>query len=102
MEQQLLLISSLSISDLVSAPWASASIFGGSDNCSGANGVRIRLVPKDLEINQPVQMAKVLKTLKGIHSAFNIDQSDCARRSSKRSWLTSVLKQVTRNPLENN
>jgi catalase-peroxidase len=56
--------------------WASASTFRGSDKRGGANGARIRLAPqKDWEVNQPAQLAKVLKTLEGIQSAFNSAQS---------------------------
>jgi len=71
-----ILASGLSISDLVSTAWASASTFRGSDKRGGANGARIRLAPqKDWEANQPAQLAKVLKTLEGIQSAFNGAQS---------------------------
>jgi len=64
--------SGLSISELVSTAWASASTFRGSDKRGGANGARIRLAPqKDWEINHPAQLAKVLKTLKDIQSEFN-------------------------------
>jgi catalase-peroxidase len=64
--------SSLSVSQLVSTAWASASTFRGSDMRGGANGARIRLAPqKDWEVNQPKQLAKVLKTLEGIQGAFN-------------------------------
>src|SRR5271154_993868 len=71
-----ILASGLSVSQLVSAAWASASTFRGSDKRGGANGARIRLAPqKDWEINQPTQLAKVLKTLEGIQSAFNSAQS---------------------------
>ena len=64
--------SGLSVSQLVSTAWASASTFRGSDKRGGANGARIRLAPqKDWEVNQPKQLAKVLKTLTGIQSAFN-------------------------------
>jgi catalase-peroxidase len=67
----------LSVSELVSTAWASASTFRGSDKRGGANGARIRLAPqKDWEVNQPAQLAKVLKTLEGIQSAFNSAQSD--------------------------
>jgi len=66
------LASGLSVSQLVSTAWASASTFRGSDKRGGANGARIRLAPqKDWEVNQPKQLAKVLKTLEGIQSAFN-------------------------------
>jgi catalase-peroxidase len=67
-----ILASGLSVSELVSTAWASASTFRGSDKRGGANGSRIRLAPqKDWEVNQPAQLAKVLKTLEGIQSAFN-------------------------------
>jgi len=68
--------SGLSISQLVSTAWASASTFRGSDKRGGANGARIRLAPqKDWEVNQPVQLASVLQTLEGIQSEFNSAQS---------------------------
>jgi catalase-peroxidase len=71
-----ILASGLSVSELVSTAWASASTFRGSDKRGGANGARIRLAPqKDWDVNQPVQLAKVLKTLEGIQSAFNSAQS---------------------------
>jgi catalase-peroxidase len=67
-----ILTSGLSISQLVSTAWASASTFRGSDKRGGANGARIRLSPqKDWEVNQPKQLAKVLKALAGIQSVFN-------------------------------
>jgi catalase-peroxidase len=72
-----ILASGLSVSELVSTAWAAASTFRGSDKRGGANGARIRLAPqKDWEVNQPPQLAKVLKTLEGIQSAFNGAQSD--------------------------
>ena len=71
-----ILASGLSVSELVSTAWASASTFRGSDKRGGANGARIRLAPqKDWEVNQPAQLAKVLKTLERIKRAFNSDQS---------------------------
>ena len=71
-----ILASGLSVSELVSTAWASASTFRGSDKRGGANGARIRLAPqKDWEVNQPARLAKVLKTLEGIQSAFNRAQS---------------------------
>ncbi len=71
-----ILASSLSVSELVSTAWASASTFRGSDKRGGANGARIRLAPqKDWEVNQPAQLAKVLKTLERIQRAFNRAQS---------------------------
>ena len=67
-----ILDSGLSIGELVSTAWASASTFRGSDMRGGANGARIRLAPqKDWEVNQPDQLAKVLQTLEGIQSGFN-------------------------------
>ncbi len=64
--------SGLTVSELVSTAWASASTFRGSDKRGGANGARIRLAPqKDWEVNQPAQLAKVLKTLEGIQADFN-------------------------------
>ncbi|MGQ8336762.1 catalase/peroxidase HPI [Sunxiuqinia sp. A32] len=66
----------LSVSQLVSTAWASASTFRGSDKRGGANGARIRLAPqKDWEVNNPAQLAKVLKTLESIQTAFNSAQS---------------------------
>ena len=66
------LVSDLSISQLVSTAWASAATFRGSDKRGGANGARIRLAPqKDWEANQPAQMASVLQTLEGIQKDFN-------------------------------
>jgi catalase-peroxidase len=71
-----ILSSGLSVSDLVSTAWASASTFRGSDKRGGANGARIRLAPqKDWEVNEPARLAKVLKTLESIRSAFNGAQS---------------------------
>ncbi|MGA9827941.1 MAG: catalase/peroxidase HPI [Rhodanobacteraceae bacterium] len=71
-----ILASGLSVSQLVSTAWASASTFRGSDKRGGANGARIRLAPqKDWVANQPEQLAKVLKTLEGIQSEFNKAQS---------------------------
>jgi catalase-peroxidase len=67
-----ILASGLSVSELVSTAWASASTFRGSDKRGGATGARIRLVPqKDWEVNQPAQLAKMLRTLEGIQGAFN-------------------------------
>ena len=67
-----ILASGLSVSQLVSTAWASASTFRGSDMRGGANGARIRLAPqKDWEINQPAQLQGVLQTLEGIQKAFN-------------------------------
>jgi len=71
-----ILSSGLSIPDLVSTAWASASTFRGSDRRGGANGARIRLVPqKDWEVNQPAKLKKVLQTLESIQKEFNDAQS---------------------------
>ncbi len=67
-----ILASGLSVSELVSAAWASASTFRGSDRRGGANGARVRLAPqKDWAVNEPAQLAKVLKKLEAIQAAFN-------------------------------
>ncbi len=67
-----ILASKLSVAQMVSTAWASASTFRGSDKRGGANGARIRLAPqKDWEANQPGQLSKVLKTLEGIQEGFN-------------------------------
>ncbi len=72
-----ILDSGLSVSELVSTAWASASTFRGSDMRGGANGARIRLAPqKDWEVNQPAQLDKALKALEKIQKAFNKSQSD--------------------------
>jgi catalase-peroxidase len=77
-----ILAAGLSVPELVSTAWASASTFRGSDKRGGANGARIRLAPqKDWEVNQPAQLAKVLKILKGIQSEFNKAQSGGKRVS---------------------
>jgi catalase-peroxidase len=71
-----ILASGLSVSQLVSTAWASASTFRGSDKRGGANGARIRLAPqKDWEVNQPAQLAKVLQKLEAIQKEFNASQS---------------------------
>jgi catalase-peroxidase len=71
-----ILASGLSISELVSTAWASASTFRGSDKRGGANGARIRLAPqKDWEVNQPPKLKKVLQTIEGIQQEFNSAQS---------------------------
>ncbi|WGJ13928.1 catalase/peroxidase HPI [Methylocapsa sp. D3K7] len=70
-----ILASGLSVSELVSAAWASASTFRGGDKRGGANGARIRLAPqKDWDVNQPAQLAKVLQTLEAIQKEFNASQ----------------------------
>jgi len=77
-----LLASGLSVSELVSTAWASASTFRGSDKRGGANGARIRLAPqKDWEVNEPGRLLKALKTLESIQSEFNGTQSGGKRIS---------------------
>jgi catalase-peroxidase len=72
-----ILTSGLSIPELVSTAWASASTFRGSDKRGGANGARIRLAPQKFwAVNQPQQLGKVLSALEGIQSAFNAAQTD--------------------------
>ena len=71
-----ILASGLSVSELVSTAWASASTFRGSDKRGGANGARIRLAPqKDWEVNQPARLAKVIRTLEGIQSTSTSAES---------------------------
>ncbi|KVM96793.1 catalase/peroxidase HPI [Burkholderia stagnalis] len=71
-----ILATGLSVSQLVSTAWASASTYRGSDKRGGANGARIRLAPqKDWDVNQPAQLATVLETLEGVQKAFNDAQS---------------------------
>lgn len=71
-----ILDSGLSVSELVSTAWASASTFRGSDKRGGANGARIRLAPqKDWEVNNPAQLQKVLSTLENIQKEFNENQT---------------------------
>ena len=77
-----LLSSGLTVRELVSTAWASASTFRGSDKRGGANGARIRLAPqKDWELNQPARLAKALKTLEGVQHEFNRAQSGGKRVS---------------------
>src|SRR5947208_3325663 len=72
-----ILASGLSVSQLVSTAWASASTFRGSDKRGGANGARIRLAPqKNWEVNQPTELAKVLQKLEAIQKEFNASQSN--------------------------
>jgi catalase-peroxidase len=82
-----ILASGLSIPELVSTAWASASTFRGSDKRGGANGARIRLAPqKDWEVNQPTQLKAVLGTLEGIQMEFNSAQS-----GSKKVSLADLI-----------
>ncbi|MCG6904201.1 MAG: catalase/peroxidase HPI [Rhodobacter sp.] len=77
-----ILASGLSVAELVSTAWASASTFRGSDKRGGANGARIRLAPqKDWEVNEPDQLAKVLAKLGSVGEAFNAAQSGGKRVS---------------------
>ncbi|MEY9334453.1 catalase-peroxidase [Pseudomonas protegens] len=77
-----ILNSGLSVAQLVSTAWAAASTFRGSDKRGGANGARIRLAPqKDWEVNQPQQLAQVLRALEGVQSAFNSSQTGGKRVS---------------------
>ncbi len=79
-----ILKSGLSISQLVTTAWASASSFRGSDKRGGANGARIRLTPqKDWEVNQPSELAKVLKKLEAIQKEFNSPQSNGNKGGNK-------------------
>jgi catalase-peroxidase len=72
-----ILASGLSVSELVSTAWASASTFRGSDKRGGANGARIRLAPqKDWAVNEPGKLSKVLKSLQAIEDQFNTAQTD--------------------------
>jgi catalase-peroxidase len=75
--KDMILSSGLSVAELVTTAWASASTFRGSDKRGGANGARIRLAPqKDWEVNQPAQLEKVLRTLEGIKHTFDKAQLD--------------------------
>jgi catalase-peroxidase len=77
-----ILASGLSVSELVSTAWAAASTFRGSDKRGGANGARIRLEPQNSwEVNDPDQLARVLRTLEGIQEAFNASQTGGKRVS---------------------
>ena len=83
-----ILASGLSVSQLVSTAWASASTFRGSDKRGGANGARIRLAPqKDWEVNQPAELAKVLQKLEGIQKEFN----DAASGGKKTSLADLIV-----------
>jgi catalase-peroxidase len=84
------LASGLTISELVTTAWASASSFRGSDKRGGANGARIRLAPqKDWEVNQPAQLAKVLQKLDSIQKEFNSAQANGSK--GKRISLADLI-----------
>jgi catalase-peroxidase len=84
------LASGLTVSQLVSTAWASASTFRGSDKRGGANGARVRLAPqKDWEVNQPAELAKVLPKLEAIQKEFNSAQSNGNR--GKKVSLADLL-----------
>ncbi len=86
-----ILASGLSISQLVTTAWASASSFRGSDKRGGANGARIRLAPqKDWEVNQPVALAKVLKKLEAVQKEFNGSQSN-GNKGKKVSFADLIV-----------
>ena len=86
-----ILASGLSISQLVTTAWASAASFRGSDKRGGANGARIRLAPqKDWEVNQPAELAKVLKKLEAIQKEFNGSQSN-GNRGKKVSLADLIV-----------
>lgn len=81
-----ILASGLTVSQLVSAAWASASTFRGSDMRGGANGARVRLAPqRDWDVNNPADLATVLKTLEGIQSEFN------SQNTSKQVSLADLI-----------
>ena len=85
-----ILASGLSISELVTTAWASASTFRGSDKRGGANGARIRLTPqKDWEVNQPVALAKVLQKLEAIQKEFNRAQTNGSK--AKKVSLADMI-----------
>jgi catalase-peroxidase len=85
-----ILASGLTVSQLVSTAWASASTFRGSDKRGGANGARIRLAPqKDWEVNQPAQLGKVLQALEGIQKEFNTAQTN--GRKGKEVSLSDLI-----------
>jgi catalase-peroxidase len=86
-----ILASGHSISELVATAWASAASFRGSDKRGGANGARIRLAPqKDWEVNQPTQLAKVLRTLEAIQMKFNGSQPNGKNGKGKKAKKVSL------------
>ena len=87
-----ILASGLSISQLVSTAWASASTFRGTDKRGGANGARIRLAPqKDWDVNSPSELAKVLRALEAIQRAFNDSQTAEKRGGKKKVSLADLI-----------
>ncbi|HEY5935351.1 MAG TPA: catalase/peroxidase HPI, partial [Kofleriaceae bacterium] len=85
--KQQILATKLTVSELVSTAWASASTFRGSDKRGGANGARIRLAPqKDWEVNEPAELAKVLGALERVQSAFN-----AAQQGGKKVSLADLI-----------
>ncbi len=86
-----ILAAGLSIPQLVATAWASAATFRGSDKRGGANGARIRLAPqKDWEVNQPAELAKVLKTLESIQKDFNSSQAS-GKPGGKKVSLADLI-----------
>src|SRR5690348_3271915 len=87
-----ILASGLSIPELVTTAWASASTFRGSDKRGGANGARIRLAPqKDWEVNQPAALGKVLKKLETVQKEFNSSQSSQSKGKAKKVSLADLI-----------
>ncbi len=87
-----ILASGLSVSQLVSTAWASASTFRGSDKRGGANGARIRLAPqKDWDVNHPAQLAKVLRKLEAIQQEFNASQPKSKSKGKKVSLADLIV-----------
>src|SRR5208337_3687439 len=86
-----ILASGLSISQLVTTAWASASSFRGTDKRGGANGARIRLAPqKNWEVNQPATLAKVLKKLEAIQKEFNSSRSNGNKSNGNKGKMVSL------------
>jgi catalase-peroxidase len=87
-----ILASGLTVSQLISTAWASASTFRGSDKRGGANGARIRLSPqKDWEVNEPTQLAKILRKLEAIQKDFNASQSKNKSKGKKVSLADLIV-----------
>src|SRR5205823_13433423 len=97
-----ILASGLTVSQLVSAAWAAASSFRGSDKRGGANGGRIRLAPQnDWEVNNPAELAEVLRTLEGIQREFNDSQAGGTKQVSLADLIVlggcAAVEQAARN-----